>query len=275
MVRVLITFASRGFCVIVLAAGVFLLSACLTGSRQDTAPMDNTLAREKAGYEKLAGELAKRNAAYNKLNKDFKKLENEVATLNLWLLEKDAQIEKLVAGKTGFQTKLDEAIQEVVRTKAKLRSLESRAEAASSMAETEIALKAFKTQRPNLEGDPALVQAQQLLTMSAQEFKKENYGGALYLTNQAKGHISNLQMRPTGRYQDEPMTGEVLFTKPLSLQVVKRSNLRKGPGRWYKVVATLDPDTPLMGYSHKGKWIKVKGEDGVNGWIFQTLVKGR
>ena len=36
---------------------------------------------------------------------------------------------------------LDEAVVEVVRTKAKLRSIESRAEAASSMAEAEIALK--------------------------------------------------------------------------------------------------------------------------------------
>ena len=274
--------SSRGLCVIALAAGLFLLSSCLTGTRWGTTPGDSSLAREKAGYDQLEEEnktlkrtLANRNAAYNKLKQDLKELENEVARLNLALLEKEAQIEKLVAGKTGFQAKLDEAIQEVVRAKAKLRSLESRAEAASSMAETEIALKAFKSQRPNLERDPALVQAEQLLTMSVQEFKKENYGGALYLTNQAKGHISNLQKRPTHRNRDESMPGEVLFTAPLSLQVIKTSNIREGPGLSFKVIATLEPDTSLMGYSHKGQWIKVKGADGLNGWIFQTLVKGQ
>ena len=103
------------------------------------------------------------------------------------------------------QEMLDEAIQEVVRAKAKLRSLESKAEAASEMAEAEIAVKALKAQLAGQTRNPELIKAQELLKMSAQEFKKENYGGAVYLTSQAKGHIRAGQIRLEGREKVAPI----------------------------------------------------------------------
>jgi hypothetical protein len=143
------------------------------------------------------------------------------------------------------------------------------------MAETEIALKVLKTQLPKPEEDPDLIQAEQLLKMSAKEFKEENYGGALYLTNQAKGRIRIAQMRLADKDQVAPVSGEVLFALPLPLQVIKTSNIREGPGLKFKVVATVEPNTQLIGYSYKDSWVRVRGENNVKGWIFQTLVSGR
>jgi len=37
----------------------------------------------------------------------------------------------------------------------------------------------------------------------------------------------------------------------------------------------LKKGTPLIGYSHKDKWVRVMSEDGTYGWVFQTLVGGR
>jgi chromosome segregation ATPase len=116
-------------------------------------------------------------------------LEEESGKLKLLLLEKEAQMKEMGARQTSLHMKLDEAIQEVVRAKARLRSLESRAEAASNMAETEVALKMLKSQKPDVADSPEFVQAEQLLKMSTQEFRKENYGGALYLAGQAKDQI--------------------------------------------------------------------------------------
>jgi len=203
------------------------------------------------------------------------KLEDQMARINLLLVEKETQIKKLEERQGSSEKKLDEAIQEVVRAKAKLRSLESRAEAASNIAETEIAIKVLKTQQPESEKDPELIQAEQLLKMSAKEFKKENYGGALYLTNQAKGRIRIAQTRLVDKQSVEAVQGEVLFALPLPLQVIKPSNIREGPGLEFEVVTTVETDTPLVGYSYKGKWVRVKGENGVTGWIFQALVTGR
>jgi hypothetical protein len=170
---------------------------------------------------------------------------------------------------------LDEAIQEVVRGKAKLRSLESKAEAASEMAEAEIAVKALKVQLAARGEDPEVAKAEQLLKMSVKEFEKENYGGALYLTSQAKGQIRTGQMRLGDKKKLKSIEGEVLFAQPLPLQVLKNSNLREMPDLKSNILTTLDKGTPLIGYSYKDQWVRVTREDGIAGWIFQTLVGGR
>lgn len=202
-------------------------------------------------------------------------LENKTAKIQLRLLERDAEIKQLEQRLNSQQVMLDAAIQEVVRAKAKLRSLESKAEAASEMAEAEIALKALKVQLAGQSEDPEVIKAQQLLKMSAEEFEKENYGGALYLISQAKGHIRSSQMRLGDQSKIEAVEGEVVFAQPVRLQVIKNSNLREGPDLKSKILTTLEKGTPLIGYSYKGQWVRVFSEDGNNGWIFQALVGGR
>src|SRR5207249_2115448 len=64
-------------------------------------------------------------------------LERRVARLELLVAERDAQVEDL-------QARLDEARQEVVRALAKLQTVASRAEAASAIAEAEIAVQALR-----------------------------------------------------------------------------------------------------------------------------------
>ena len=224
---------------------------------------------------------SKKSDDVNKLQRTLAKRNASLAKLQLRLLERDAQIKQLEERLNSRQAMLDEAIQEVVRAKAKLRSLESKAEAASEMAEAEIAIKALKTQLAGQRQNTELIKAQELLKMSAKEFKKENYGGAVYLTSQAKGHIRAGQIQLTGREKAAPIKrlpptrGEVFFSLPLPLKVLKTSNLREQPDRESKVITTLEKGTPLIGYSYKDKWVRVMSEDGTYGWVFQTLVGGR
>src|SRR6266576_821184 len=105
-------------------------------------------------------------------------LEQRAARLELRVLEKEAQVEEL-------QTRLDDARREVVRAMAKLQSLATRAEAASGMAEAEIALQSLRG-TGGQQAVPELGQAAQLLQLATAEFDRQNYGGALYLANQAK-----------------------------------------------------------------------------------------
>ncbi len=224
---------------------------------------------------------SKKSDDVKKLQQTLAKREDNIAKLQLQLLERDAQIKQLEERLNSQQEMLDEAIQEVVRAKAKLRSLESKAEAASEMAEAEIAVKALKAQLAGQTQNPELIKAQELLKMSAQEFKKENYGGAVYLTSQAKGHIRAGQIQLTGREKVAPIKrlppikGEMFFSLPLPLQVLRTSNLRDQPDLESKVITTLEKGTPLIGYSYKDKWVRVTSEDGAYGWVFQTLVGGR
>ena len=263
MISSLIRVNSRQYLGLLLAVSFCFIPACA-----------NWPSKKSDDVKKLQQTLAKREAS-------LETLEDNIAKLQLQLLERDAQIKQFEERLNSQQEMLDEAIQEVVRAKAKLRSLESKAEAASEMAEAEIAVKALKAQLAGQTRNPELIKAQELLKMSAQEFKKENYGGAVYLTDQAKGHIKAGQIQLTDREKAAPIKrlppikGEVFFSLPLPLQVLKTSNLREQPDLEGKVITTLEKGTPLIGYSHKDKWVRVTSEDGAYGWVFQTLVGGR
>jgi chromosome segregation ATPase len=259
-------FNSRPIWCLLLAALLFLLFLPACGKRR-ADEIDTSLAQHPK-YKELRGEN-------KKLLQSLDSLEDEIAKTKLRILEKEAQIRQLEELLDSQQKMLDEAIQEVVRGKAKLRSLESKAEAASEMAEAEIAVKALKVQLAARGEDPEVAKAEQLLKMSVKEFEKENYGGALYLTSQAKGQIRTGQMRLGDKKKLKSIEGEVLFAQPLPLQVLKNSNLREMPDLKSNILTTLDKGTPLIGYSYKDQWVRVTREDGIAGWIFQTLVGGR
>jgi uncharacterized protein YgiM (DUF1202 family) len=154
---------------------------------------------------------------------------------------------------------------------AKLQSLATRAEAASGMAEAEIALDSLKApggQQP----PPEVAQGARLLQLSTAEFNKQNYGGALYLANQAKiaagaghGRLANIDAAPL-------RPGEVVLALPLRLRTVSTGNVREGPGTDYKVLFTLEPHSEVVGYSYVDTWLRVSNEAGRGGWIYYTLV---
>ena len=271
---------------LMLLVPMLVLGACLKSSPPPAVPADRGLRAEDEAWvkqnQRQKQDLADCRAQQVKLEQTLKEgqvpqrsLEEAVGSLKLLLLEKETQIKGMEGHQTSLQKKLDEAIQEVVRAKAKLRSHESRAEAASHMAETEVAIKVLRSQRPEQEQAPELAKAEQLLGMSTQEFKKENYGGALYLAYQAKEHIRLAQTQHRGEEEGELLSGEVLFAVPLALQVMKTSNVREGPGLSYKVITSVGPNTSVTGYSYKGQWVRVEGENDLKGWIHQSLLGGR
>jgi hypothetical protein len=191
-------------------------------------------------------------------------LEQRLAHSELRLLEKEAQVEEL-------QARLDDARREVVRTMAKLQSLATRAEAASGIAEAEIALEALRA----LPGAPGAAEAGQLMRLSAGEFDKGNYAGALYLANQSKAAALAARGQLSTAERGALRSGEIPFALPLKLQTTGRANLREGPGSAFAIVTTLQQATPLTGQSYVDEWVRVTDSDGRRGWIHQGLVSRR
>ncbi len=214
-----------------------------------------------------AGDPANGRSASETVTVRDPQLEQRIARLELRLLERDAQLDEL-------QARLDEARREVVRAMAKLQTLASRAEAASAMAEAEIALQSLKTAAAP-QAVPETGQATQMLQQSTAEFNKRNYGGALYLANQAKSVVGASRERVASGVRGSLRPGEVLFALPLRLETVSRSNVREGPGAGYAVVFSLETGAPVIGYSYADQWVHIGDEAGRSGWIFQTLVGRR
>ena len=231
-----------------------LLAAC-----GHTTPVTPRLARDSAGA--VSRTVTSRASARDSA------LDQRAARLELRLAERDAQIEDLEA-------RLDEARQEVVRAMAKLQTLASRAEAASAMAEAEIAVQALRAAGGATPG-PEVEQAVALLQQGSMEFSKQNYGGALYLANQAKSLAGAGRSRLGGVDRPALRQGETPFAVPLPLRAAARGNVREGPGGGYRVLFTVEPGTALTGYSTVDQWVRVADEGGRYGWIFVTLVGRR
>lgn len=191
-------------------------------------------------------------------------LEQKLARSELQLLEKDAQIGEL-------QARLDEARQEVVRVMARQQSLASRAEAASAIAEAEIALQSL-----NAKKDAAgAAEAGRLVRLSTTEFDRRNYAGALYLASQAKGAAFAARGAPASAGRAALRAGERPFASPLRLKTTARANVRDGPGGGFAVRFTLPLAAPVTGLSHADQWLRIKDGSGREGWIYQSLVSQR
>jgi len=191
-------------------------------------------------------------------------LEKRVARLELRALEKETQVEEL-------QTRLDDTRDEVVRTMAKLETLASRAEAASAMAEADVALQTFRS-TPGAQRLPEASQVASLVQQSTAEFNKRNYGGALYLANQAKTLATTARGRALSGSSGGTRPGETMFAVPIRLKVASRGNVREGPGTNFDVVFAVEAGTALTAYSYTEDWVRVTDDSGKSGWIFRSLV---
>ena len=196
-------------------------------------------------------------------------LEQRAARLELKVLEQEAQVDEL-------RSRLDDARREVVRAMAKLQSLATRAEAASGMAEAEIALQALRTANGNsAPPSPEYGQGSQLLQLATTEFDQQNYAGALYLATEAKNAAAAGRGRVASDDRSTTRRGEVPFALPLRLQTTGRANVREGPGAGFKVLFTLETGVPIVAYSYVDQWVRIRDESDRAGWIHQTLIDRR
>ena len=192
-------------------------------------------------------------------------LVQRVPELQLQLLEKEAELAEV-------REQLEGAIREVVRSMARLQSLATRAEAASAMAEAEVAVQQLET-RAGGRSTGEYTQAKRLLDMSGAEFNRQNYGGSVYLANQAKSAAATARGR-LAEAAGDAVPGETRFSVPLRLQVTARSNVREGPGTRFAALFALDRGASVMGHSYVDQWIRIVDGQGRRGWIYYNLVSG-
>jgi hypothetical protein len=192
-------------------------------------------------------------------------LERRVAELALQVLEKDQQIVEL-------QARLDDARLEVVRSMARQQSLATRAEAASGIAEAELALQSLPATAP----PQAATEIRELMRLSSAEFDKANFGGALYLANQAKSAATGARGRlVAGAADGAARPSERVLALPLNLATKTGANVRSGPGTRFAVLFTLPADASVVAYSSAEQWLQIADDAGRRGWISQNLIRGR
>ncbi|HTK56118.1 MAG TPA: SH3 domain-containing protein [Gemmatimonadales bacterium] len=188
----------------------------------------------------------------------------ELGRVKVQLLERTARIADL-------ERRLNESTTEVVRAMARLRTLATRAEAASAIAEAEVTLQQLRG-RAGAQAPPEVAQTEATLRSASQAFDAENFGGAVYLATQAK----RIATTGRGRLADVGGTAratERAFAIPVPLTTTSTANLRTAPSGGSSVVSTVPAGTALTAYSYEQDWLKVATADGVSAWVHQSVVR--
>jgi hypothetical protein len=191
--------------------------------------------------------------------------ERENARVRVQLLERSAQL-------ADTERRLGEATTEIVRAMARLRTLATRAEAASAMAEAEVTLQQLRS-RAGQQAPPEARQAEVALRGGSAAFDAENYGAAVYLATQAKRAAT----AGRGRLAESGTAarpGERAFAVPVPLTTTSRANLRAAPGGASELVATVPAATALTAYAYAQDWLRVTLADGRSAWVHHGLVRG-
>ncbi|MDH5234208.1 MAG: SH3 domain-containing protein [Gemmatimonadota bacterium] len=192
-------------------------------------------------------------------------LEREAAQLRMELLERSAQL-------ADAERRYEEATTEVVRAMARLRSLATRAEAASAIAEAEVTLRQLRG-RSGQQVPPEVQKADASLKSASRTFDEGNYAGAVYLATEAK-RAATLGRGRIAESGQGARAGESSFAVPVPLSTTTRTNLRAGPSISSAIVTTVDAGTALTGLAYAQEWVRVTLDDGRTAWVHQALVKG-
>jgi len=194
----------------------------------------------------------------------------EIVRLREDLANKEGELRDLRSSRRDQGKVLQESTREVTRAKVKLRRLATQADAASYIAEVEVAMVSLRSSSGATSKVPLIVLAQGILESTATPFAQGDYGVAIDRAAQAEqliGLVANDQVRPALRRGE---SGDVPLLIAIPLKATVNTNLRRKPLRKASVVGALKKDARLVAHTYKGGWLQVETEDGRSGWVNQT-----
>jgi hypothetical protein len=197
-----------------------------------------------------------------------------VAQLQLKLLARDAANARLHSELDEVRQRLDDAVLEIVRSKTKLGSQGSRAEAATALSESELLLKSLRRERGVSAGEIAATE--KMLGLANKEFLDGNFGGAFYLASNARTNLGLVASRVKGAAPAAAdSSAEARFALPVKFQFVARANVREAPRTDSRVLRVADKGITAVGVAHRDRWVLVEFPDGLRGWSFHDQLGAR
>jgi hypothetical protein len=188
-------------------------------------------------------------------------VEVEKATARLRRAEDDTRrLEEKIA---VLQHDLEVTENEVIRSKARLKGNETKAEASSAIAEARILMRRIADDKGKA---ATLARCQDHLARAEQLLKEENYGAAAFFAMKAQDAAL--------KSQEPAVVSDAETAPPRRHYTVKVAvaNIRKGPGTAEEIVGTAPRGADLEASAVRGEWLKVSF-GAISGWVNRALVE--
>jgi len=190
----------------------------------------------------------------------------EAERLQTRLRKADDELRRLEDRVTLLQHDLEITETEVIRTKARLKGNETKAEASSAIAEARILMKRLSADKGQ---GAALTRCNELLLRAEDLLGAENYGAAAFFALKAQETATKTE---GGATPNKPAELEHPPAKRTYVVKAATANLRKGPATSEAVAGTLPKGSSLEALATRGEWIKVRSGS-LTGWIHKSLVE--
>lgn len=198
----------------------------------------------------------------------------EIDRLQQTLTTRDAEIARLQARQQGQTRILQATTTEAARAKVKLRRLATQADAASAIAEVEVALTTLTAAHPDRDDTVSLALARHILDSASAVFDQGDYSAAVDLAAQSRQLIDMVSaLRKQAPATRATVQGS--FQIPIPLRVKVSSRRHRQPRIHGAVLDYLPAGAPVVATGYQGNWLKVETADDRQGWIFRGLVATR
>ncbi len=238
---------------LLLVSLVFVLSGCVVNKGGRTSP---SILQQNNELERVN----------RKLVEELEQQKQLTAQLQMCLLGKYAELDRLTATQERF-------VHEFVHNKAKLWNRGDKVETVRFVAEVTTVIDTVKESEPTGSRKDSLLQAEQYLDESKAALDEGDFDGASHLAELALKQVDTVQFNVTadGSLQDDIV---IDFATPLTMKLLKNSNVREAPSVEANVKAVLERGSLVIAIGYKGKWVKVKREEQDNGWVHYSLLSG-
>jgi uncharacterized protein YgiM (DUF1202 family) len=221
------------------AHGATALSRALARTEQTTTKAQAAVAASTAEVDRLAARL-------KKAEDDQRRLEEKVAVLT---------------------RDLDVTETELIRTKARLKGNETKAEASAAIAEARILAGRLAEDKTRAS---VLARSEESLAKAEEQLSAGNYGAALFFASKAQDLVARVK---EGTEETPPAASANPPLASLSSYVAKATaRIRKGPDLSAAIVSHLPAGAHVVGEAVSGAWVKIT-YNGVSGWVHSSLLQ--
>ena len=221
---------------------------------QKISAVQGQLIELSAETEHLRSQLSSSRAEAKQAKREVKALREDLRTING---VREIEARYFARRLAAMEAARDDAVKEVVRTRARIQGMASPAEAAAMFAEARVILDRMKEDAFNEQALDYISQGRRYLQDGRKEMENQNPGGAAYLFDL----ISTLY---------ESYGGIDSKTLTVSTRMV---NLREMPDPSSKKLGVLSRGDKVKGQKKKGDWIQVRTTSGLQGWVHSKYLK--
>jgi len=245
---------------------LFLLVGCQATKQAQVPAVGSQDNVQKDVAEQLRRELHAQQQRVEELEQQLERQKQLTGNLQLKLLSRHAEIDKLVLTN-------ERLVRDFARNISKARSRGDKTETIRLIAEVDTLLISFAEDTLSGSQQTSLLRAKKYLRESKEELEKDNLELASYLANQALSLTQDMQLKA----RNPEARGDAVdidFLVPLPMTLLDRSNVRSGPSIKDKVLFVLMKGARVAATGYRGQWVKVEIPGRGEGWVYYSLLKG-